>query len=87
MHILQGCMVARFPRTCPARGSRAGGLKLKLGQNDIPILLACTCMNTCGRVRALTSRFSSAYPMPDGACVRSVNTHHCPSGDRARSAA
>ena len=43
--------------------------------------------NASGRLRDSTMRFSSVYPAPDGACVRSASTHQCPSGDRARSTA
>ena len=32
--------------------------------------------NASGRLRDRTMRFSSVYPAPDGACVRSASTHH-----------
>ncbi len=40
-----------------------------------------------GNTRVITIRFSSAYPMPDGAWLRSASTHGWPDPSRATSAA
>jgi hypothetical protein len=42
---------------------------------------------TSEKARAVATRFSSAKPAPDGACVRSESTHQRPSGPRPRSKA
>ena len=44
-------------------------------------------LRTSESARVVATRFSSAKPAPDGACVRSPSTHQRPSGPRPRSKA